>query len=326
MEEKRLGNEKEELNYKPTCQSSIHKHYSTSTPSILSSNEEDKVTTSAPENAKCEVVCDDSNVNRTRSHNVERIDNNVTGQLVVPEDKCMKVTSNKNASNVAAIEEQIETISDNTEFNNDKIKIGNLQNALVATENKYLSNNISSSPIQEPSRQTKDTSLSRGKQIEPTTTSSEVDYISEAYRDIIKQINDASEGFKRGKKWKCNNPAHCHHHHNHQHYHQPHCPQYSASRTEDPLGSKQIVLERGRNTLLLNQQKIRMDSKDSDITPMSSFDGTVSEGKERVLVRQMSTAHSQDYDPEDIEYYDDDEDIAIVVDSYTQQKIARSVG
>ena len=156
------------------------------------------------------------------------------------------------------------------------------------------------------------------------TNCREVDYISETYRNIVKQINDVSTGFKNGKKWKCSNPAHCHHHHNHQHYHQPHCRQYVTQRYSGyPDG---FVLERGKDTLLLKNQKIK-DMEDAvGITPMESdsvFEHDSNEGRERVLVRQMATEHSQDYNPEDIDYYDDDEDIAIVIESETHQKSFR---
>ena len=152
--------------------------------------------------------------------------------------------------------------------------------------------------------------------------SAEIDYISETYRNIVRQINEISEGFKRGKKWKCNNPSHCHHHHNHQHYHQPHCRQYIAPRH---FGSEEVVLEHGKDTLLLKTQKMRGLEDSIDVTHMSDsvFEGEESEGRERVLVRQMATEHSQDYLPEDIDYYDDDEDIAIVIEPESHQKTFR---
>ena len=156
------------------------------------------------------------------------------------------------------------------------------------------------------------------------TNCREVDYISETYRNIVKQINDVSTGFKNGKKWKCSNPAHCHHHHNHQHYHQPHCRQYLTQRYSGyPDG---FILERGKDTLLLKNQKINKMEDTVGISPMESdsvFEQDSNEGRERVLVRQMATEHSQDYNPEDIDYYDDDEDIAIVIESETHQKTFR---
>ena len=156
------------------------------------------------------------------------------------------------------------------------------------------------------------------------TNCREVDYISETYRNIVKQINDVSTGFKNGKKWKCSNPAHCHHHHNHQHYHQPHCRQYLTQRYSGyPDG---FILERGKDTLLLKNQKINKMEDTIGISPMESdsvFEQDSNEGRERVLVRQMATEHSQDYNPEDIDYYDDDEDIAIVIESETHQKTFR---
>lgn len=154
--------------------------------------------------------------------------------------------------------------------------------------------------------------------------SADLDYISETYRNIVRQINEISEGFKRGKKWKCNNPSHCHHHHNHQHYHQPHCRQYIAPRY---FGSEE--LEHGKDILLLKKMRGLEDS--IDVTPISDsvfehFVGDGSEGRDgsqRVLVRQMATEHSQDYQPEDIDYYDDDEDIAIVIEPDNHQKTIR---
>ena len=156
------------------------------------------------------------------------------------------------------------------------------------------------------------------------TNCREVDYISETYRNIVKQINDVSTGFKNGKKWKCSNPAHCHHHHNHQHYHQPHCRQYVTQRYGGYPDD--FILERGKDTLLLKNQKIKEMEDTVGINPMESdsvFEHDSNEGRERVLVRQMATEHSQDYNPEDIDYYDDDEDIAIVIESETHQKSFR---
>ena len=225
-----------------------------------------------------------------------------------------KSLENQNINHIGTVTETIDLYHEETkESNEEQCKHSDSKNSI----NKFLLNKVS--PLQLSNHYFNTNTEWK------ESTNSEVDYIGQTYRNIIKQINEVSEGFKKGKKWKCNNPSHCHHHHNHQHYHRPHCRQYNAPRY---FGSGHVVLEEGKDVLMLKNQNLKNRMEDDiDVTPMSDsvFEGESNEGRERILVRQMATEHAQDYNPEDIDYYDDDEDIAIVIESEAQRKSSRWV-
>ena len=316
MEEKQLGKREKELNYIPNYQSPNGEKHSYSTPSVLSSHEKERIATLEQENEEIKISSGNA-INET-DNDIECKDPHVAEHTVIPEVKYTKVISDKSSDKETEIAEQIHAVKDNNDFNNEQIKASKGQVECVFTNtNKYLLNKVSPIHSLKPNNDPV-TTFERKKIIQ--TTSLEVDYISETYRNIVKQINDVSEGFRRGKKWKCNNPSHCHHHHNHQHYHKPHCRQYTAPKY---FASEEIVLERGKDTLLLKQQKIRGMDDIIDVMSGSSFEVAGSDSRERVLVRQMATEHSQEYEPEDIDYYDDDEDIAIVIEPDTHPKSTR---
>ena len=321
MEDKKPGKEETEQNYIPNYQShSVEKHFY-NTQNSLSSNENDTIIETKTKNVKLEESsCSSSSKNELNTSvadeyidsskypSVRKHNPSVSDKLIEKEKS--------NLDNIATITDDLEVDKENQYADKKATEVENIENK---NSSKFLLNKVSPLPSSNPNNylgkqniESKNTTYS---------TSAEVDYISETYRNIVKQINDVSEGFKKGKKWKCNNPSHCHHHHNHRHYHQPHCRQYNTPSSF--YKSKDVIYEHSKDKLLLKNQKIMRGMEDSIIvSPLSDsvFEHESSEGRERVLVRQMATEHSQDYDPEDIDYYDVDEDVAIVIESDTPQK------
>ena len=321
MEDKQLGKEETKQNYIPNYQShSVEKH-SYNIQKSLSSNESDTIIETKNRNVELEEnSCSNSSKNELNTSVAEDyIDSSkhsyVRKHNLLVSDKFIE-KEKSNLDNIVTIIDDSEVDKKNQYGDKEAEEEENIENQ---DRNKFLLNKVSPLPSSNPNNYQGKQNI--GSKNTTYSTSAEVDYISETYRNIVKQINDVSEGFKKGKKWKCNNPSHCHHHHNHRHYHQPHCRQYVTPSSY--YKSKDVILEHSKDKLLLKNQKMIRDMEDSIIiSPLSDsvFEHENNEGRERVLVRQMATEHSQDYDPEDIDYYDVDEDVAIVIESDTPQK------
>ena len=318
MEDKQLEETEEELNCILDCQGSADENNFYTAQSSFSSHETDTIVEIEKESKKITEHISNTGSKEERTF-IESENQYASEDRDIIDVDCRNVVSGKLLDNKILNIDQVSCkANDITDLGNEEIKGSNEGQKEDYLFNSGTTNNVllkKVSPLH-----SLNTNNSHNKDIE--RKSADIDYISETYRNIVRQINEISEGFKRGKKWKCNNPSHCHHHHNHQHYHQPHCRQYIAPRY---FGSEEVVLEHGKDTLLLKAQKMRGLEDSIDVSHMSDsvFDGEESEGRERVLVRQMATEHSQDYQPEDIDYYDDDEDIAIVIEPETHQKTFR---
>lgn len=325
MEDNQPGKEETEQNYIPNYQChSVEKHFY-STQNSLSSNENDTIVETKTKDVKLEESSCSTSLKNELQINVENeciISSNNSSSL---DEGQKQLVSDEFVENEKAILDNIVTAKDDLKVEKENQyadeEITEKENIVDNPSNKFLLNKVSSLHPSNPNNYLGKENIERKKIT--YSTSAEVDYISETYRNIVKQINDVSEGFKKGKKWKCNNPSHCHHHHNHRHYHQPHCRQYITPRSY--YNSKDVILEHSKDTLLLKNPKMRAIEDSIVVSPLSDsvFEAEGSEGRERVLVRQMATEHSQDYDPEDIDYYDVDEDIAIVIESETNQKSHR---
>ena len=325
MEDNQPGKEETERNYISNYQShSVEKNFYSSKNS-LSSNENDTIVETQTKNVK--LVENSSSSSSKNEKNTDVADEYIDSSKYPssPDKKHEPLVFDKFVEKDKSNLDAIGAIKDDLEPDNENQYSDRIDTKQENNENKQsdtvVLNKVSPLPICNPNNylgkkniESKNTTYS---------TSAEVDYISETYRNIVKQINDVSEGFKKGKKWKCNNPSHCHHHHNHRHYHQPHCRQYITHSSN--YKSKDVILEHSKEILLLRNQKIR-EMEDSIVaSPLSDsvFEHDSHEGSQRVLVRQMATEHSQDYDPEDIAYYDVDEDVAIVIESETPHKSHR---
>ena len=287
-----------------------------------------------------------------QEHTIDRKNYCVNSKVKVPQiavpngnDRRAQIPNKKVVTSVTAIIEQVDDVKlvKNQPSISSKLRAGRKpqENCMSDKDNDFL-------PEQEASRESsisatqKNTTPFSGEDKKLNQSQSlEVDYISETYRNLIKQINEISEGFKHGRKWKCNNASsHCHHHHNHQHHHRQRCKQFQqnrSSKSQDTCEqySDDIFLEQDKDTILLqhhnckHQQRIGTMADNSDIiSPISgcSFEcGSPSgEGRGRMLVRQMATEHSNEYEPEDIDYYDVDEDIAIVFENENHHHHNRS--
>ena len=325
MEDKQPGKEGAEQNYIPNYQChSVEKHFY-STQNSLSSNENDTIVETKTKDVKPEESsCSSSSKNELQIHvETECIDYSKSPSSFDREEKQLiadKVIGNEkvNLDTLGSVKDDLKVEKEN-QYAEEKVTEPNI--TVDIPSNKFLLNKVSPLHSLNPDNYLGTENIERKNTT--YSTSAEVDYISETYRNIVKQINDVSEGFKKGKKWKCNNPSHCHHHHNHRHYHQPHCRQYITPRSY--YKSKDVILEHSKETLMLKNQKMRGIEDSIVVSPLSDsvFEAEGSEGRERVLVRQMATEHSQDYEPEDIDYYDVDEDIAIVIESESNQKTHR---